>query len=74
MVYSVSYKGKKVVRVHAMKVHSGSIGITVAVYGGEWSTSRPDSFTPGNESRYPSNRRTGGGGGGAQTGWKLWRI
>ena len=38
---------------------------------GWWSTTRPDRFTPGKETRYPSYRRLGGHQG--QSGW-VWKI
>ena len=31
-----------------------------ALFGGEWSTSHPGRFTPGNRPQYPFNRRLGG--------------
>jgi hypothetical protein len=34
--------------------------LTSALDGGEWSVSRPDRFTKGNNRRYPLDRRLGG--------------
>jgi hypothetical protein len=39
---------------------SSTLSLTLALDEGGWSTPRPDRFTPGKETRYPSYRRLGG--------------
>jgi hypothetical protein len=40
--------------------YSSTLSLTSALTGGGWSTSRPDRFTPRNETLYPLYRRLGG--------------
>jgi hypothetical protein len=53
------------IHVNAMKAYMGSRGtapliLNLSTRHGELPTLHPSCFTPGNESLYPQNRRTGG--------------
>jgi len=53
-------KNGMAVPVQAIKAYSLVHSLTSALHAGQWSTSRPGRFTPGQDPQYPLNTWPGG--------------